>query len=189
MAKRSPAIAFAPDHYVFPGGTFDFNGDDSIEWLNYFHSFGVMNEDLEKLSLQHLSNRPSPLMTNAGNIKRDISLRITAIREAFEEVGILLCLNRKELRGKSKSTGTLNHDFDRLHWQKKVHNNGKEFLNLCKCLDVIPDLWSLYEWSIWRSPPAARKKYDTVIYMVALEEQPLLLLEPSEVEEALVSVS
>lgn len=188
LAKRSPAIAFAPDHCVFPGGTFDLNADESIDWLHYFHSFGLTDTDLDKLSLLHLAHRPSPLMTNGRNLKRDISLRITAIREAFEEVGIMLCLSREELVGKSKNTGTLKYNFDRLYWQQKVHNNAKEFLNLCKYLDVIPDLWSLYEWSIWRSPPAATKKYDTVIYAVVLEKQPQLLLEPSEVEDALVSV-
>ncbi|XP_023306074.2 acyl-coenzyme A diphosphatase NUDT19 [Lucilia cuprina] len=185
LAKRAAAIAFAPDHYVFPGGAFDAKADDNIEWLQYFEAFGISKEDLQKLSLQHLPNRPKPLMTNGRNLCRDISLRITAIREAFEEVGLLLCLNRDDLRSKHKIHSSFKHNFDRSYWQDKVHNNALEFLNLCKYMDVVPDLWSLQEWSMWRSPPAARKKYDTAIYIVTLENQPQLLLEPTEVEKEL----
>ncbi|KAM7352053.1 acyl-coenzyme A diphosphatase NUDT19 [Cochliomyia hominivorax] len=185
LAKRAAAIAFAPDHYVFPGGVFDVQADDNIEWLSYFETFGISKEQLDKLSLLHLPHRPKPLMTKAGYLGRDISLRITAIREAFEEVGLLLCLDRNDLSNQHKICGSYKHNFDRAYWQQKVHNNAKEFLNLCKYMDVIPDLWSLNEWSIWRSPPTARKKYDTAIYVVTLEEQPKLLLEPTEVEEEL----
>ncbi|XP_065355894.1 acyl-coenzyme A diphosphatase NUDT19 [Calliphora vicina] len=185
LAKRSAAIAFAPDHYVFPGGVFDPKADENIEWLGYFKTFGISKEDLNKLSLQNLPNRPTPLMTNGHNLGRDISLRITAIREAFEEVGLLLCLNREDLKNKHKISGSFKHNFDRSHWQQRVHNNAMEFLNLCKHMDVVPDLWSLHEWSVWRSPPTARKKYDTAIYVVTLEDQPKLLLEPTEVEKEL----
>ncbi|XP_073823132.1 acyl-coenzyme A diphosphatase NUDT19-like [Musca autumnalis] len=185
LAKRNYKTAFAPDHYVFPGGVFDRKADEDVEWLNHFENNGVTSSDLQRLSLEHLPNRPRPLMTNKKFFSRDISLRITAIREAFEEVGLLLCVTKEEFKAGNLGHGRYLDGFDKATWQKRVHNNSLEFLNLCKHLNVIPDLWSLHEWSIWRSPPAAMKKYDTILYFVALDKQPQLLLEPSEVEEEL----
>uniref|UniRef100_A0A1I8M2J5 Nudix hydrolase domain-containing protein n=1 Tax=Musca domestica TaxID=7370 RepID=A0A1I8M2J5_MUSDO len=185
LAKRSYKTAFAPEHYVFPGGVFDAKADESAEWLEHFANYGVSRRDLQSLCLEHLPNRPTPLMTNKKYFSRDISLRITAIREAFEEVGLLLCITKEQFKGGNFGCGNFVDNFDKVLWQKRVHNNSMEFLNLCKYLNVIPDLWSLHEWSIWRSPPAALKKYDTVLYFVALDRLPTLVLEPSEVEKEL----
>uniref|UniRef100_A0A1I8PRR9 Nudix hydrolase domain-containing protein n=1 Tax=Stomoxys calcitrans TaxID=35570 RepID=A0A1I8PRR9_STOCA len=185
LAKRTMRTAYAPDHFVFPGGVHDANADDDIKWLEYFEEFGIYADDLNKLCLEHLPNRPQPLMTNKTHVSRDISLRLTAVREAFEEVGLLLCLSREQYRREHKGCATNYQKFNRFHWQEKVHNDPYEFLNLCKFLDVVPDIWSLHEWSIWRSPPASLKKYDTILYIVALEQKPQLLLEPTEVEEEL----
>ncbi|XP_061396330.1 acyl-coenzyme A diphosphatase NUDT19 [Musca vetustissima] len=185
LAKRTYKTAFAPDHHVFPGGVFDAKADENPQWLDLFKENGVTEKELQKLCLEHLPNRPRPLMTNKKFMSRDISLRITAIREAFEEVGVLLCITKKQFATGNPGYGQFRDNFDKSHWQQRVHNNSMEFLNLCKYLKVIPDLWSLHEWSIWRSPPAALKKYDTVLYFVALDRLPQLLLEPSEVEKEL----
>lgn len=187
LAKRTVRTAYAPDHYVFPGGVFDSKADENIDWLNHFESFGISSRELDILNLEHLPNRPDPLMTNKRFFSRDISLRITAIREAFEEVGLLLCLTKDQLKHNRKGCATFNNNFNRPYWQERVHSNPLEFLSLCKYLQVVPDIWSLHEWSIWRSPPSALKRYDTVLYIVALDVRPELLLEPSEIEEELVS--
>lgn len=52
-------------------------------------------------------------------ICRDISLRITAIRETFEELGILICRNKEQLNEPSLFSYLL-QNFDVEHWQKKV---------------------------------------------------------------------
>lgn len=126
-------------------------------------------------------------MTSGKQFSRDISLRITAIREVFEEVGLLLCLNANQFHQSRNSWANGITNFNRKYWQTKVHNSAKEFLILCKHLNVIPDLWSLAEWSMWRSPAGASKRYDTAIYFVAMQERPQLILEPSEIEVELVS--
>ncbi|XP_075151315.1 acyl-coenzyme A diphosphatase NUDT19-like isoform X2 [Haematobia irritans] len=185
LAKRTERTAYAPDHYVFPGGVFDSKADENFEWLQHFQTFGISRKDLTMLCLEHLPNRPHPLMTSKNCFSRDISLRITAIREVFEEVGILLCRTKSQLFCKHEGCGIIYENFNQSYWQEKVHDNPAEFLKLCRHLNVVPDIWSLHEWSIWRSPPAALKKYDTVLYLVTLPNKPQLLLEPSEVEEEL----
>lgn len=84
-------------------------------------------------------------------------MRITAIRETFEEVGLLLC---KPRGGKHDQVyGHVYSDFDRKKWQEKVHNDSSKFLELCKELKVIPDLWSLHEWAAWETPASFKKRF------------------------------
>lgn len=84
-------------------------------------------------------------------------MRITAIRETFEELGVIFCRDRKSLSN-NEGYGNFKEDFDRKHWQGIVHNDASKFLNLCEELDVVPDLWSLYEWSNWFTPSSFKKR-------------------------------
>lgn len=118
---------------------------------------------------------------------REISLRITAIRETFEEVGLLLCKPKKD--NGNGIYGYVKEDFDRKKWQKEVHNDSTKFLELCKELDVIPDLWSLHEWSAWLTPATFKKRFETAFYIVAVNHQPNLIIEEHEVKEYHVSSS
>lgn len=91
---------------------------------------------------------------------REITLRLTALRECFEEVGILLCRTREqldELTAEAPSTHFQENNFDREAWQKRVHERPSEFLNLCQELKIVPDLWALHEWSVWASPTIIKK--------------------------------
>lgn len=83
-------------------------------------------------------------------------MRITAIRETFEEVGLLLCKPRTGECDQIYSH--VEESFDRKNWQKKVHNDSTKFLDLCKELEVIPDLWSLHEWAAWETPATFKKR-------------------------------
>ncbi|XP_022224957.1 nucleoside diphosphate-linked moiety X motif 19 isoform X2 [Drosophila obscura] len=113
----------------------------------------------------------------------EITLRLTALRECFEEVGILLCRSKNEL---DFGNVALPKELpDREAWQRRVHNKPSEFLNLCLELKVVPDLWALHEWSAWASPPIVRKGYETVFFIAFVDTRPSLLDEPSEVKESL----
>lgn len=89
-------------------------------------------------------------------IFREISLRINAIRETFEEVGILLCRTKDQLHV-SGAEGLADIQFDKIHWQKAVHDDPRNFLLLCRELKVVPDLWGLQEWCCWASPAVIQK--------------------------------
>lgn len=199
---RSPQTAFAPKHCVFPGGNLEIEGDAIKEWLTYFRQFGVTETHLQRISLDHLPQRPKPLMdAKDKEIARDISLRIAAIREVFEEVGVLLCLDRQQYKERQHNAEDDADDVLLLgqeavwasrelkaHWQEKVHQDARKFLDLCSELKLIPDLWSLNEWSAWRSPILAQKKYDVAFYITILGAKPRLLLEATEISDAFVSV-
>lgn len=183
--KRTERTSYALNHCVFPGGVFDAQADESADWLIYFQECGISRDQLKLLQCRQSTGRPE-LMTQGVEFSRDISLRLTALRETFEEVGILLCRkNLKNLIG-GQPAQVLVQLFDREYWQQRVHNDAKQFLVLCRHLAVIPDLWALNEWAIWRTPASASsRKYDTVYYLAALENTNVdLSLEPTEVAAA-----
>lgn len=69
-----------------------------------------------------------------------------------------MCRNRHELKNLTQTKyAVYTDDFNKEHWQHKVHNDSSTFLQMCKELQVIPDLWALYEWTAWASPPSVRK--------------------------------
>ncbi len=53
---------------------------------------------------------------------REISLRISAIRETFEELGLLSGKNSQQLRAKNPFS-VHRREFDIVHWQNEVMQN------------------------------------------------------------------
>ncbi|BFF94076.1 nucleoside diphosphate-linked moiety X motif 19 [Drosophila madeirensis] len=193
MLKRSDPTAIVTNQTVFPGGLLDSEADEAVSWLQYFEEFGVPQEALRRLVLLH-DNRPAILAPQGTGCydrffkrshiwSREITLRLTALRECFEEVGVLLCRSKNEL---DFGAVALPKELpDREAWQRRVHNKPSEFLKLCRELEVVPDLWALHEWSAWASPSIVRKGYATVFFMAFVDTRPSLLNEPSEVKETL----
>lgn len=73
-----------------------------------------------------------------GPIEGEIALRICAIRELFEEAGVLLARDNKDTAGAVQSLpGTIPPAVKELttremnHWRSLVHSRPEEFLNLC----------------------------------------------------------
>ncbi|KAH8404925.1 hypothetical protein KR222_010669 [Zaprionus bogoriensis] len=198
VLKRSDATSIMPNQCVFPGGLLDADGDESVAWLNYFEEFGVPEQALRRLVVIG-EHRPAILAPQGTGCydrffkrskiwAREITLRLTALRECFEEVGVLLCRSREQLAqldANAPATHFREQNFDRQAWQHRVHGNPREFLSLCRELKVVPDLWALHEWAAWASPAIIEKRYETVFFVAFLDEQPNLVLEPSEVKECL----
>ncbi|XP_043065366.1 nucleoside diphosphate-linked moiety X motif 19 isoform X2 [Drosophila ficusphila] len=191
MLKRSDATAVMVNQTVFPGGLLDSEADESVAWLQYLEKFGVPQEALRRLVLIR-DDRPAILAPQGTGCydrffkrsriwSREITLRLTAVRECFEEVGLLLCRKRSQLDFGAVACAQEVPDLEA--WQRRVHNKPSEFLTLCRELEVVPDLWALHEWSAWASPGFMRKGYETVFFMAFVDKQPNLLEEPSEVKE------
>ncbi|KAH8255315.1 hypothetical protein KR038_000912 [Drosophila bunnanda] len=193
MLKRSDATAMVVNQAVFPGGLLDTEADENVAWLQYFEEFGVPQEELRRLVLIR-DDRPAILAPQGTGCydrffkrsriwAREIILRLTAVRESFEEVGVLLARNQKQLD--FGAVACVQDVPDLAAWQRRVHDKPSEFLTLCRHLKVVPDLWALHEWSAWASPGFLRKGYETVFFMAFVDEQPKLLNEPGEVKETM----
>ncbi|XP_039483410.1 nucleoside diphosphate-linked moiety X motif 19 [Drosophila santomea] len=182
LLTRTQKSTFMPESSVFPGGVCDAS-DSSPAWLDHFQRNEISATKLRNIG--HVRGpRPDIFHTKADkkSLNPSLALRLTAIRETFEELGILLCRDSKSFTSTS-GYGKFYDQFDRVHWQHIVHNNASQFLELCKQLDVLPDVWSLHEWSVWRTPSTFTKRFETAFFMTALEQEPSVHIEPNEVKD------
>lgn len=122
-----------------------------------------------------------------GSIPKDLSLRVTAIRETFEECGILLC--KKKYNCTYETNAMTNHlEIDRINmWRKLVQKNACNFISLCQQNSCYPDVGALYLWSNWLSPPMLKTKFDTKFFIAFIESR--VDASPDGIETSQISVS
>ncbi|XP_041376291.1 nucleoside diphosphate-linked moiety X motif 19-like [Gigantopelta aegis] len=185
MLKRSSKSSFMPNAYVFPGGVAD-DADFSEEWHDVFRVVGK-----EKTSaLFEFVRRGSPACpiftrvrdSRFSTIPAEIALRICAIRETFEESGVLLVRQISDLKMMSSEAsfgtrgplwGSVCTDSTIIErWRREVDEDATKFVKMCKDLDVVPDVWSLLEWSNWLTPTTERqRRFDTAFFICCLPEE------------------
>ncbi|XP_053695543.1 acyl-coenzyme A diphosphatase NUDT19-like [Sabethes cyaneus] len=181
--KRTEKTSFMPNSIVFPGGAVD-KQDENLQWNGIFSRLGGVQLELENLSKVD-SSRPFIFENSSPDaLDRNISLRLTALREAFEELGVLHGQKKEQAGLSSDGYSSVVENFDVPTWQKAVHDSEKSFAELCEKLNIIPDVFNTYEWSTWLTPAMFRKRrFETVFYLVALNEMPEVVSEPHEVAE------
>ena len=132
----------------------------------------------------------------------EIAFRISAIRETFEEAGVLLACPAEEKELAFNSSLASPYYFGENHislveeWREKVMSDPGQFLVLCKTLSLVPDVWSLYNWSNWLTPIRLEsekgKRFDTAFFICCVGECPHVAEDAqemvhSEVRSTLVS--
>lgn len=98
MVKRSKSSSFMASAFVFPGGATE-PADFDASWYSLFEKCGFDKQKVSTVSSRVIGPRP-PIITDSvtlraanlndpslPHIHADIGLRISAIRETFEEVG------------------------------------------------------------------------------------------------------
>ena len=133
-------IYLLANNYVFPGGRID-KADSSPIWLQLFHNSRVTDPFHPILALRDHSCTPRlPIYGELPDtpILGEIAFRICAVRELFEEAGVLLARESSKmaeiidcLPGTFQpAIKTLSHG-EMKYWRNKVHADAEEFLNLC----------------------------------------------------------
>lgn len=130
LLKRTRSSGFMAGAHVFPGGVCD-PSDRADAW-------------------QELLGRPEPL-------DELTALRLTAIRETFEEAGVLLAEPAFE---------------DSDGWRRRVHADASQFPILCRQAGLQPALERLGYWQRWITPRQEKRRYDAVFYLVVLDRLP-----------------
>ena len=171
---RSPKSKFMPRGTVFPGGTVhSFDADE--KWLNLFSNSIIKNHDISKIK-----EAPSILNNQVGLIPKLLSLKITAIRETFEETGILLC-KKKDTALKHDELSSLLCPNNIDIWRKKVQLDPSEFFILCQDLNCYPDVQSLNLWSNWLTPfNVSTKRFNTCFFIACVNKN--LNIAPDDIE-------
>jgi len=131
-----------------------------------------------------------------------VSFRLAAIRETFEEVGILLCKRVDKSSRSDRGFGReakpglgLHANFLKIEnpnevemWQGRVRSEPKGLLEMCGHYGVLPDLNALVEWNNWMTPNSLKpKRFDTIFYMATVPVACPYLIDGMEVASARVS--
>lgn len=150
MVKRHHQIDFASGALVFPGGKIH-AGDHDGAWEGRTLGWGA--------SAPH---------------KR--SLRIAAIREAYEETGILLARHpdQSPFAGDERAAAA----------RDEIALGRRSFLDLAAELDVCLDLSALAVFARWITPPLTPKRFDTWFYVAAAPPDQLALCDGWETVDA-----
>lgn len=199
LLKRSSKSGFMPNAYVFPGGMVD-SSDFSSEWLDIFKSFRNSPSFGLRRVKQPLETRPPIFATDrlklGSPIPGEVAFRICALRETFEESGVLLVVSKREERGLLKSIETghasgqgLPNKANELcinelsKWRTLVNQNPSNFIRMCRELEVLPNIWALHEWSNWLTPLGrnTERRYDTAFFICCLQETPHTLQDEKEI--------
>jgi 8-oxo-dGTP pyrophosphatase MutT (NUDIX family) len=150
MLRRTLAAEFMGGAYVFPGGAVD-AGDRAPELLNRCHG----RED---------STASTQLGLHAGGM----GFWVAAIREAFEEAGVLLARSAATRLpvdlGDSPTAA-------RLEAARRAVGCGElPFVDMVEDEDLLLDTGALHLFSHWITPPGVPRRYDTWFFVAAAPE-------------------
>lgn len=201
LLKRSGKSGFMPNAYVFPGGLAD-TSDFSSEWLDIFKNFTHSPNFGLGVVKQPLDTRPPIFATDrmkfGSPIPGDVAFRICAVRETFEESGVLLAVPKEEennvlksMENKEKAAMTdlveISNKFgerELANWRQLVLKNPFNFIRMCRELECLPNIWALHEWGNWLTPTAVygkQRRYDTAFFICCLKDLPHTVQDEKEI--------
>ncbi len=139
VLRRAAAAAFAGGFYVFPGGKVDpADGGEAIEPLS-----AGLDDEAASAAL--------------GIERGGLAYWVAAIRECFEEAGVLLA------RGRDGSPPAPRHA-DR----EKVHSGELALVDLCRRDDLVLDTAAIRYVAHWVTPVEERpRRFDTRFFLAA----------------------
>ncbi|XP_059008671.1 acyl-coenzyme A diphosphatase NUDT19 [Mustela lutreola] len=189
LLQRSGSQGFLPKAHVFPGGL-ESTADSSADWLRLFAPhhrpprFGLAPARSRPASFPGLPDDPAAVADwDTAALPDDVAFRICAIRETFEEAGVLLLRPRAALPAVPEVGRALAPPPGLDAWRDRVRRDPRHFLSLCAHLDCTPDIWALHDWGGWLTPftrPSGRR-YDTAFFLCCLSEPPPVYPDLTEV--------
>ncbi|EDM07617.1 nudix (nucleoside diphosphate linked moiety X)-type motif 19, isoform CRA_b [Rattus norvegicus] len=174
LLQRAQNQRFMPGAHVFPGGVLD-AADSSPDWVSLFaprHTpprFGLGPEPPRQPSFPGLFHGDA----DGAALPDDVALRICAIRETFEEAGVLLLRPRDSARASQEPSIALSPPAGLADWRSRVRSDPRCFLQLCAHLDCTPDIWALLTGGGWLTPYGrSSRRFDTTFLLCCLRETP-----------------
>jgi 8-oxo-dGTP pyrophosphatase MutT (NUDIX family) len=141
LLQRSPNSGFIPGAWVFPGGTVDRADDDS----------GIRSR-LHGITLRDASRR----LESSGSEPSALAFWVTALRETFEETGILL--HRREGVGNPGPSPTT--EIETLA-RNRLLSGEMSFKDVLEGLDLTLDAGALEYCGHWVTPECEPRRYET----------------------------
>lgn len=136
LLRRSATSRFMPGTYVFPGGNMEPGDMDALFWQNHV--------DLPE-------NRLAGALH--GEVDRMLPFAVAAIRETWEEAGLLLATGRLGGAG-----------------EEPVDNRGIPFTRQIQEGGLVLTISRLGRWHHWITPELMPRRFDTYFFMAAVEQ-------------------
>ena len=147
MVLRNRKSSFVPGYYVFPGGVVD--PDDFGPEIENF----ILGMDRQEAA-QRLEDMSPP--------DKALGAWVAAIRETFEEVGILFA-QRKDGAPLTPGTGEENRQFD--HYRKAIIEGKINFLQMLRKENLLLSLDRIHYFSHWITPELLPLRYDVRFFV------------------------
>ncbi|KAG0175922.1 hypothetical protein DFQ29_006802 [Apophysomyces sp. BC1021] len=90
-----------------------------------------------------------------------LTSKICAIRETFEESGLLL----------TDPPASTIPNFDTVAWRKKVHDDASQFKVMCDAFHLRPAVEHLVPFANWITPVHEKKRYNTQFFLTVLKDK------------------
>ncbi len=146
MLRRSAASPFAPGAYVFPGGTLDEN-DSSEKTLA--HCVGLDGERISReLRARAITTVPADIVLPTP--AQAAGLYVAALRELYEEAGILLACDR---------------DGNVVPSPNDPVARNRSFMELLHERSLFADARTLAFFSHWITPPAESRRFSAHFFV------------------------
>lgn len=126
---------------VFPGGVLDASD-------RHAHRYCIGTDDAQA------SRR-------LGLPEGGLDYLIAAVRESFEEVGLLLACGTDGLAFDVAAHAQALHP-----WRDRLQDGQASIADLCEAFDLRLDLRGLHYYSHWLTPPGVKKRFDTRFFAV-----------------------
>jgi len=184
FAQRSPSASFMPSFFVFPGGVVD-PSDCDPRWAD--NAEDVVNT-AAMTPMDSCEIPPFGMETH--------SCRVAALREMFEEVGILAT----EGVGLTRSLLCQAPHEDVPEWRERVNKNPSAFLDLVLEASTPLSVDALQPWLVFVTPRAQPRRFYTVFYLydvahdgaaslIAAQEPRLQAPEPTALDGVLAELT
>ncbi len=155
MLRRTSNAVFGPGMYVFPGGRVDgIDGADTIAPYCQGLDDGAASD---RLGVEH----------------GGLAYWVAAVRECFEEAGVLLATRR------DGAPLTLRNE-DR----HEVHDSSLSLVELCRRDDLVLDLSSTYYVDHWITPIGEQRRFDTRFFLTEMPDDQVPVHDDKETVES-----
>ena len=177
LARRSGRSAFAPNAFVFPGGTIDAQDDSSAAQAR------TLGLDPARLGAEFRARVSPDLVCTEPPIDRGgaRALLVAALRELFEEAGVLLA---RAGGGVPLDAAAL--DWNRLAVERTALRSGTlDFASLLEEHDWYADACALTLFSHWITPSSEPRRYNTHFFFAAAPPDQAALADAFETHDGI----
>ncbi len=141
LLRRTTRAVFSPGAHVFPGGALDeADASDSIA-----HCCGAFGDAEASAAL--------------GLTRGGLAYYVAAVRECFEEAGVLLARDRETGAGFAMA-----HD-EFVAARRRVHRDAHAFAELCERQHLELAVDQLLPFGHWVTPPGGPRRFDTRFFV------------------------